>query len=820
MCSLRLWLLLWLLEVASSTLLSPVEQYEVVLPRRLPGPRPRRALSHMTHRPESVSYVLGVPGRTFTLHLRKNRDLVASGYTETYVTANGSQVTEQLQPQDHCYYQGHVEGYPESAASLSICVGLRGFFTVGSAMHLIEPLEGAGEEGPHALYQETQLQQVAGTCGVNASNLYHILGPRASAAFRSQSWPPSRETRYVELYMVTDYSEFQSLGTMGAVRSRVLEVVNHMDKLYQKLHMRVVLVGLEMWNSGDKIRVSSSAETTLENFLTWWQNQDRWHLYDSVQLITAVDFTGTTVGLAKVATMCSKYSGSVNQDHSRNPVGVAVTMAHEMGHNLGLDHDDNVPGCYCPETEEDRKCVMAASISSSFPKMFSYCSQTDLETFVAKEQAACLRNAPDPMRLVGGPKCGNGFLEHGEQCDCGPLQDCRNPCCNASTCQLVPGAECGQGTCCQNCRVKAAGELCRPAKDQCDLEEHCDGLGPECPEDAFQENGTPCPWGHCYNGDCPSVARMCQNLWGPGARVAMDKCYSLSIAPNCRGSFQGVDRADRCGVLFCEGGQKAPELASCIISLSSGTCQALYQDNGAYVSVPQGTRCGQNRVCWNRRCEDLLVYSSRNCSAKCNGHGVCNHKQQCHCSPGWAPPYCAHQLSGAQAVSRSFPMGAKVAVAVTLILLLALAVMVFFLRKRNSTSKRPMGLSNPLFHKGDSTPAKGKLPAHSMAHPEQISTTHSMQPSRPVAPKVIPKRPPPARPVPLPGPPCKVPVYSQQAQDQLISAPPMKPPTQLKPKQVVKPTSAPPMPPMKPAAGGAQGAMGPKVALKPPVGPR
>lgn len=30
-------------------------------------------------------------------------------------------------------------------------------------------------------------------------------------------------------------------------------------------------------------------------------------------LFRAVDFTGTTVGLAKVATMCSKYSGSVNQ---------------------------------------------------------------------------------------------------------------------------------------------------------------------------------------------------------------------------------------------------------------------------------------------------------------------------------------------------------------------------------------------------------------------------------------------------------------------------------------------------------------------------
>lgn len=27
--------------------------------------------------------------------------------------------------QDHCFYQGHVEGHPDSAASLSTCAGLR-----------------------------------------------------------------------------------------------------------------------------------------------------------------------------------------------------------------------------------------------------------------------------------------------------------------------------------------------------------------------------------------------------------------------------------------------------------------------------------------------------------------------------------------------------------------------------------------------------------------------------------------------------------------------------------------------------------------------
>lgn len=65
-------------------------------------------------------------------------------------------------------------------------------------------------------------------------------------------------------------------------------------------------------------------------------------------------------------------------------------------------------------------------------------------------------------------------------------------------------------------QVKPAGELCRPKKDTCDLEEFCDGRHPECPEDAFQENGTPCFGGYCYNGTCPTLTQQCQAFWGPG----------------------------------------------------------------------------------------------------------------------------------------------------------------------------------------------------------------------------------------------------------------------------------------------------------------
>uniref|UniRef100_A0A2K6UIZ9 ADAM metallopeptidase domain 8 n=1 Tax=Saimiri boliviensis boliviensis TaxID=39432 RepID=A0A2K6UIZ9_SAIBB len=515
---------------------APLERYEVVLPQRLPGPRARRALpSHSGLYPERVSYVLAATGHSFTLHLRKNRDLLGSGYTETYTAANGSEVTEQPRGQDLCFYQGHVEGHADSAASISTCLGLRGFFQVGSDLHLIEPLDEGGEGGRHALYPAEQLLQTAGTCGVTNDTLGRLLGPRTAAVFRSRPGvstlgPPSlRDTRYVELYVVADNAE------VGGCRGG-------------------------RWECGDggALRAPGPGQLGV---------QGRW-------------------GRAALP--------------------------------------DRLPP------------------SSGFPRMFSDCSQTYLESFLEQPQSACLADAPDLSLLVGGPVCGNLFVERGEQCDCGPPEECRNRCCNSTTCQLVQGAQCAHGTCCQECQVKPAGELCRPQKDTCDLEEFCDGRHPECPEDAFQENGAPCFGGYCYNGTCPTLAQRCQALWGPGGHAAKESCFFYDVSPNCRSSW---NRADMCGTLQCQGGQLPAGRSSCTLN---DICRALTTEGGAaYEPVPEGTRCGPEKVCWKGRCQDFHVYRSRNCSARCHNHGVCNHKQECHCHVGWAPPDCAKLLTEA-----------------------------------------------------------------------------------------------------------------------------------------------------------------------------
>ncbi|XP_075148734.1 disintegrin and metalloproteinase domain-containing protein meltrin [Haematobia irritans] len=640
-------------------------------------------------------------GQRILIDLKRNDNLLPDEHFLRYQNSNTTKghVVKNFNKTeiDLCHYQGSIRDKPQSYVAVSTCNGgINGVIFDGIDTYFIHSGTDGQLEDEHLLFRHSDFNKNA-TCGydhdhhnekedflqkVAENKVPHVANHIDGAEFnrilrykRSDDesnmirgpYNSNKHSSYVEIVIVVDNKAYKSFNeNMKKVHQHCKDLANIMNALYVPLNIFIALVGVVIWNESNEIEITPDADITLRNFLNYRRTKlVLEHPNDSAQLLTKIKFDKGVVGKAFKGPICThEYSGSVNVEHSPIPGVVATTMAHELGHNFGMEHDS--ADCKC----QDEKCIMSASSTSVLPVHWSSCSIDQLNIAFSRGMNYCLRNKP--TKLFDSPQCGNGFVEPGEQCDCGLPAYCENTCCDPYTCMLHTNASCATGECCDlsTCRPKVAGTQCRNAENECDLPEYCTGESEYCPQDVFKRDTEECDGGqaYCYQGNCRSHSYQCRVLWGPTGENS-EPCYAQMNIQGKRGGNCGYNRLNNtfipceeenalCGMLHCRhlnerlefGMETAAVLSHSFITHDNDIvpCRTALVDLGLQSTdpglTPNGAKCGDDKMCVNQKCLAIsrlrMTGMGRECPENCNGNGICNSKGHCHCNIGFTGATC------------------------------------------------------------------------------------------------------------------------------------------------------------------------------------
>ncbi|XP_077431424.1 disintegrin and metalloproteinase domain-containing protein 22 isoform X2 [Vanacampus margaritifer] len=625
-----------------------------------------------------ASFQVEAFGRKFTLDVELNHDLLSSEYVEKHLSEKGKTVV--TAGGEHCYYQGKVRDIPHSFAALSTCHGLHGMFFDGNHTYLIEP---GGEGGGGGNHSDVHLIYKSG----GPDGLHDLLGGNLpEPPFPSPPFPDSRrvhkrkkrqaphmsrsvedEVKYIELMVINDHLMYKKHRlSVGHTNNYAKSVVNMADMIFkEQLNTRIVLVAMETWSADNKFNIDDDPMVTLREFMKYRKDFIK-ERCDSVHLFSGNRFHSSWGGASYMGGVCSLTKGGGVNEYGKTDE-MSITLAQSLGQNIGIFSDKKrILNGECKCDDRWTGCIMD-DVGFYLPKKFSDCNVEEYYNFLNSGGGTCLFNKP--FKLLDPPECGNGFVEPGEECDCGSPVECAKEgenCCKK--CTLTQGSKCSNGLCCNNCQMEFMGVVCRDAVNDCDIPENCTGNSSQCPPNVHKMDGYTCEkdQGRCFNGRCKTKDKQCKYIWGEKATAADKFCYEkLNIEGTEKGNcgrdkdmwIQCNKQDVHCGYLLCSNISPAPrlgELQGGLTSFSVARHSASLDCSGAHVLidgdtdlgyVEDGTACGTERICFNHKCLPIQQFNFSTCPGTtdksiCSGHGVCSNELKCVCYLGWAGDDC------------------------------------------------------------------------------------------------------------------------------------------------------------------------------------
>ncbi|NXV63442.1 ATS7 metalloproteinase, partial [Molothrus ater] len=396
-------------------------------------------------------YELQYRGQPLKFNLSLNRHLLAPGFVSE--RRFGGIAGAKIQPRSYnpCHMIGEVRGPLQvGLAALSTCDGLKGVFQLMNEDYFIEPVSSSPrEEGaaqPHRIYKRQVLEARAEQgrsapaprepCGVPESQESLERSER-----RRERWEQKQHRRrrrrikqrsisrekWVETLVVADTKMVEFHGSAN-IEKYVLTVMNmvaglfHHASIGNPINIAIVrLILLE--HEEEDLKISHHADNTLKSFCKWQKSinvkGDSHPLHHDVAvLLTRKDICAAmnrpceTLGLSHVAGMCQPHrSCNINEDTG---LPLAFTVAHELGHSFGIQHDGSSNDC---EPVGKRPFIMSPQLLyDTSPLTWSRCSREYITRFLDRGWGLCLDDPP-ARELLDFPLVPPGVLyDVGHQC--------------------------------------------------------------------------------------------------------------------------------------------------------------------------------------------------------------------------------------------------------------------------------------------------------------------------------------------------------------------------------------------------------------------
>ncbi|CAM4811019.1 unnamed protein product [Rotaria magnacalcarata] len=392
---------------------------------------------------------------------------------------------------DCLFYTGSVRHWGElqSMVAISHCSGLAGLIhdTRHGIDYFLEPAVNENEQSYILTYQQKSPS--------NQSRIWSCEIDSSETIIKNHTFKHNRmhrsiiRERFVETLLVADSSVTEFFSHSNVTELYLLTMMNMVHSIYAHVSLgypvEIVLTRIILLSNESDFQMASKSHETLHKFCEWQEQlkktnkTNRTNQHDVAVFLTRKSLCQehspcSTIGLANMAGMCMvNRSCNINQD-----VGLmsAFTIAHEIGHNLGMSHDNNKGHCASESSSSNSDTIMVPSYAKVPINMWSQCSRDTLTDFFDHGWAKCLNNKPTTMqpfddilpgiifdldeqcRLAMGPHSTYCFLGDEPPMDvcnhvmCTKIHESRSICLPSMASQPADGTLCGQNKWCLNGR--------------------------------------------------------------------------------------------------------------------------------------------------------------------------------------------------------------------------------------------------------------------------------------------------------------------------------------------------------------------------------